>query len=205
MNQELEQYLRIYINYQQDDWSEWLSLAEFAYNNQEHSATKCSPFFVNYGRHLNKGTNQDLQVKSQSMIELAKQMRGVHEEVGAAISHAQRLMKTQYDKQREDSRNYQKGDRVWVNGKEITTDRPTKKLDDQRYGPFLVEQKIGEAAYLLRLPATLKGIYLVINEGQLSPYTAPTSSLQKQPPPPPAVIVKGSVGEVWSRTDSNSV
>jgi hypothetical protein len=36
MNQELEQYLRIYVNYQQDDWSEWLSLVEFAYNNQEH-------------------------------------------------------------------------------------------------------------------------------------------------------------------------
>jgi hypothetical protein len=44
---------------------------------------------------------------------------------------------------------------------------------------------------LLRLPATWKGIYPVINEGRLSPYTAPTSSLQKQPPPPPAVIVEG--------------
>jgi hypothetical protein len=53
-----------------------------------------------------------------------------------------------------------------------------------------VEQKIGEAAYLLRLPATWKGIYPVINKGRLSPYTAPTSSLQKQPPPPP-VIVEG--------------
>jgi hypothetical protein len=31
----------------------------------------------------------------------------------------------------------------------------------------------------------------VINEGQLSPYVAPTSSLQKRPPPPPAVIVEG--------------
>jgi hypothetical protein len=76
---------------------EWLSLAEFTYNNQEHSAMKCSPFFVNYGRRPNKGTNQNLQVKSQSVIELAKQMRQIHE-VGAAISHAQRLMKTQYDK-----------------------------------------------------------------------------------------------------------
>jgi hypothetical protein len=70
------------------------------------------------------------------------------------------------------------------------TNQP-KKLDDQRYGPFLVEQKIGEATYLLRLPATWKGIYPVINESWLSPYTAPMSSLQKQPPPPPVVIVEG--------------
>jgi hypothetical protein len=98
MNQELEQYLKIYVNYQQDDWSEWLSLAEFAYDNQEHSATNCSPFFVNYRRHPNKGTNQNLQVKSQSVIELAEQMQGVHEEVSTVISHAQRLMKMQYNK-----------------------------------------------------------------------------------------------------------
>jgi hypothetical protein len=57
-------------------------------------------------------------------------MQGIHEEVGVAISHAQRSMKTQYDKQRKDGCDYQKGDRVWVDGKEITTDRPMKKLDD---------------------------------------------------------------------------
>src|SRR6266571_5003684 len=33
MNQTLEQYLRIYCNYQQDNWSKLLPLTEFAYNN----------------------------------------------------------------------------------------------------------------------------------------------------------------------------
>ena len=51
INQELEQYLRLYVNHRQSDWSEWLSLAEFAYNNREHSATKMSPFYANSGRH----------------------------------------------------------------------------------------------------------------------------------------------------------
>jgi hypothetical protein len=100
-------------------------------------------------------------------------------------------MKTQYDKRQKDSRDYQQRDKVWVNGKEITTDRLTKKLNDRWYGPFLVEQKVGEAAYLPRLPATWKGIYPVINEGRLSLYTALISALQKRPPPPPVVIVEG--------------
>src|SRR5882724_8038857 len=39
VNQILEQYLRVYINYQQDDWVNLLPLAEFAYNNTLHSAT----------------------------------------------------------------------------------------------------------------------------------------------------------------------
>jgi len=34
MNQELEQYLRIFIDYCQEQWSEWLGTAEFAYNNK---------------------------------------------------------------------------------------------------------------------------------------------------------------------------
>src|SRR6266849_2271208 len=118
-------------------------------------------------------------------------MKNIHEKVGAAIAHAQRLMKKQYDKGKQLSQDYQPEDKVWVDGKEITTDRPTKKLDDRRNGPFEVESKVGEAAYLLKLPKTWKGIYPVINEGWLLPYQAPMSPLQRQPPPPPAVIVEG--------------
>jgi transposase InsO family protein len=51
INQILEQYLRIYVNYQQDDWAPQLPLAEFVYNNSPHSATGVSPFFANKGYH----------------------------------------------------------------------------------------------------------------------------------------------------------
>jgi len=49
MNQELEQYLRIYINHRQNNWLEWLATAEFAFNNKVHTVTKLSLFKVNYG------------------------------------------------------------------------------------------------------------------------------------------------------------
>ncbi|KAJ2983779.1 hypothetical protein NUW54_g10595 [Trametes sanguinea] len=49
VNQTLEQYLRIYTNYQQDNWSQLLPLAEFAYNNALNSTTGVSPFFANKG------------------------------------------------------------------------------------------------------------------------------------------------------------
>jgi hypothetical protein len=51
VNQVLEQYLRIFCDYQQDNWHELLPLAEFAYNNAKHASTQVSPFFANYGRH----------------------------------------------------------------------------------------------------------------------------------------------------------
>ena len=53
INQTLEQYLYVYCNYQQDNWSELLSLAKFVYNNALSATTGISPFFTNKGYHLN--------------------------------------------------------------------------------------------------------------------------------------------------------
>jgi hypothetical protein len=51
VNQELEQYLRIFVSEQQDDWATWLPFAVFSYNDKVHSVTRYSPFFLNNGQH----------------------------------------------------------------------------------------------------------------------------------------------------------
>jgi len=53
INQTLEKYLYIYCNYQQDNWSKLLPLAEFAYNNAPNTTTSVFPFFANKGYHPN--------------------------------------------------------------------------------------------------------------------------------------------------------
>lgn len=47
INQDVEQYLRIFTNFEQTDWADWLPMVEFQYNDKEHSATKQSPFMLN--------------------------------------------------------------------------------------------------------------------------------------------------------------
>ena len=49
MNSVMEQYLRAFVNYQQDEWVRWLPPAEFAANNHTSEMTNCSAFFCNYG------------------------------------------------------------------------------------------------------------------------------------------------------------
>ena len=51
MNSVLEQYLRMYCDFQQTDWASPLPMAEFSYNNSQHPATTLSPFYANYGFH----------------------------------------------------------------------------------------------------------------------------------------------------------
>jgi len=55
INQELEQYLRVFIDHRQEQWPDWLGTAEFTYNNKIHVATKALPFKVNYGQDPRMG------------------------------------------------------------------------------------------------------------------------------------------------------
>ena len=55
INQELKQYIRIFVNERQNDWDTLLLLGEFTYNNHVHSSTQHSPFFIDTGRHPQMG------------------------------------------------------------------------------------------------------------------------------------------------------
>ena len=46
INQEVEQFLQLFMNQQQDDWYEWLAIAEFTYNDWIHTSTCSSPFMM---------------------------------------------------------------------------------------------------------------------------------------------------------------
>jgi len=46
MNDSMEQYLRVFVHLQQDDWVKWLPLADFAANNGISETTKCTPFYA---------------------------------------------------------------------------------------------------------------------------------------------------------------
>jgi len=49
MNQELKQYLKMFMDYHQMNWLEWLAIAKFSYNNKIQKSIKISPFYANYG------------------------------------------------------------------------------------------------------------------------------------------------------------
>ena len=186
MNQEVEQYLRLFINFQQDNWADWLPCAEFAYNNKANTSTGYSPFFINYGRHPNTGANTRKEVKSQSAIEFAQELAKIWEETECALKISAEQMKKFYDRKRGNARVYKPGDKVWLEGQNIATDRPSRKLDDRRYGPFEILKQIGEAAYKLKLPHTWKSIWPVFNEVFLTPYV-PSSRPGPQRPLPQLV------------------
>jgi len=74
-NQELEQYLRMYVNHRQNNWSEWLAKVEFAFNNKVHTVTKMSPFQVNYEKEPRMSFDIRKKRKNEKAEEFVKEMK----------------------------------------------------------------------------------------------------------------------------------
>ena len=85
MNQELEQYLKFFVEHRQKNWLEWLVSAEFAVNNKVHTATKVSLFMANYRKELRMGRDIRKRGKVESAMEFVERMKKIHEEAEVAL------------------------------------------------------------------------------------------------------------------------
>jgi len=129
VNQELDQYLRLFVNEQQDDWYDLLPMAEFQHNNHVHSATQQSPFLLDTGRVPRMGfeprqNHSDLETVNEFM----KRMRAVIDEAKSTIHKAQDDMKRYYDQQRTPAPVFEPSDKVFLNASDIQTTCPSQKL-----------------------------------------------------------------------------
>jgi len=155
VNQEFEQYLILYCNYRQNDWAEWLSIAEFSYNNQIHSSTGRSPFLINLGCHPN--TRQDTGKTIEDSLgtkQFLKTIKEIRNEVEEALKKTNTVMKKKWDAKKKLEVKQKNGDLVWVDAAHYNTDQPSKKLSAKQLGPFPIIQKISKSAYELKIPST---------------------------------------------------
>jgi len=119
-NQELEKYLRMYVNHRQNNWSEWLATAEFAFNNKVYTVTKMSLFKVNYGREPRMDFDIRKKGKNEKAEEFVREMKERHEEARAALVKVQEEMKGQTDRNRKEAEEYRVGDKVLISTKDFS-------------------------------------------------------------------------------------
>ena len=117
INQVLEQYLRAYTNYQQDNWAPLLPLAEFAYNNTASTTTGISPFFMNKGYHPRLSTNLLAPSSSSEAQHYMADLDQLHSQLKASITEAQECYQKAADRQRIPSPAFRIGDCVYVKAK----------------------------------------------------------------------------------------
>ena len=121
-NSTMEAYLRVFVNFEQNDWARLLPMAEFAYNNAKNASTGHTPFELNCGYHPRMSYEEEVdpRSKSKSADKLSAELRELMIVCQENLYHAQELQKRAYDKGVK-PRSYTSGDKVWLNSKYIKT------------------------------------------------------------------------------------
>ncbi|KAJ1041106.1 hypothetical protein NDA10_000258 [Ustilago hordei] len=142
VNQVIEQYLRMYCNYEQNDWANLLDTAAFVYNNTVHNSIGVSPFFACYGWNpkAHPDIPQRLGVNDPGRFEYLMDGKERCKYLQEQIREAQRRSVDQYNRQHKDIE-FKVGDMVYINRRNWKTRRPTPKLDTRFAGPYPVQER----------------------------------------------------------------
>jgi hypothetical protein len=135
-NQEIKQILRIFTTYAQDDWKDLLLIVAVAINNRDAASTGISPFFFTYGYHVDL-ISLDEASQLQDVLTppgiagetFVNRLREAIDWAQAAITSAQAQQEEQTNQWRQAAPTYKKDDWVWLNLRNVRTQRPSKKLD----------------------------------------------------------------------------
>ena len=186
VNQELEQYLRMFIDHRQEQWPEWLGTAEFVYNNKVHSSTKMLSFKANYRQDPRMGFEGRMKGKYEGAEKFVEKMKKIQKETKAVLSKAREEMKKYVDKKRAEVNNYKVEDLVMLSTKDLKyqmVGRRTEKLTERFVGPYKIKKIISLNAVKLELPRTVK-IHPVVNISRIQRYVGQVEGQRKEQPAP---------------------
>jgi len=184
INQELEQYLRVFINHRQEQWPDWLGTAEFTYNNKVHAATKTLPFKANYGQDPKMGFEGRRKGKYEAAEKFIERMRKIQEKAKAALGKVQEEMKKFANRKRREEEEYRVGDLVLLSIKDLKWQmkgRRSEKLTEHFVGPYKVKEIILSNTIELELSKSIK-IYPVVNISRVQLYKPQVEGQKKIPP-----------------------
>ena len=190
MNQTLEQYLCVYCNYQQDNWSQLLSLTEFAYNNTPSATTGFSPFFANKGYHLNITVHPKCDIASSWAHDFTIDLNELQSTLKAEISTAQQHYQKSADARRSPAPDFKVGDKVFVKAQFFWTTWSSKKLSKKYLGPYEIIAQPGILSFTLCLPESMCSVHPVFHVSILEPAMSNTFSERMQPVSAPVIIDK---------------
>ena len=191
VNRILETYLRHYVSTSHSDWDILLAGAQFAYNNAWQESVGNSPFYLNRGRHARIPLGHGLV----SVPAAGNFVDRIQESISRAktlLIAAQQRQKSFADRGRRELE-FEVGASVLLSTKYLQLKNPgARKLLPKWIGPFKILKRVGQVAYRLDLPVSLK-IHPVFHVSLVQPYR---SDGRVQPPPPPIELEDGLEYEV---------
>lgn len=164
--QTMKTYICHFVSDRQDDWASLLLMAKLVFNTSVAASTGYSPFFAQFAFHPRMNT-----LMGGSLVpaadELIKKLADIHHSLKKYMVRAKEIQKEYFDKRAQEGPTFREGDWVWLLRHNITTKRPSGKLDFKKLGPFRIVQQIGNEAFCLSLPQELRCIHPVFHSSVL--------------------------------------
>jgi hypothetical protein len=160
-NRTLEDMLRAFVGYRQDNWDSLLPSAEFACNNAPNASTGMSPFQVNYGRppYNPYSALSNIPDNNPAAAELLEGLSNATKIATDALALAKANQEKNANRSRRDLV-FQVNDLVLLSSANLSlalqASRPSRKLQHRFTGPYKIIQKVSPVAYKLKLPPSLK-------------------------------------------------
>jgi hypothetical protein len=114
VNQTLEQYLKIYCNFQQDNWHYLLPIAEFCYNNTPSSTTRVLPLFANKSYNPAFTIHSKYELASLKAQDLVTDLQELHSKLRVNIQESQECYQQSVDKNWISPLKFKVGDKAFV-------------------------------------------------------------------------------------------
>ena len=173
-NQTLEQYLCIYCNYQQVNWSELLPLAEFSYNNASSATTGVFPFFANKGYYSNLSVYPEWDIASSCVCDFIINLNELQSMLKEEIAKAQQQYQLSTDSRQQQPLDFQVGQLVFVKAQYFWTTHSSKKLSEKYLRPYEIIAQPSPQSFTLHLLDTMRAIHPVFHVSMLEPATPNT-------------------------------
>lgn len=192
-NRTLEEMLRAYVSYRQNNWDQYLALAEFAYNNSKQASTGFSPFQLDSGQ--NPWTPSAMLNPNDSKVPTTQQfLESLQTNLKIAKDNLARAQarQAQYANKKRREIQFQIGDKVLLSSANINTanqsKRPSRKLMAKFLGPYEVVEVVAPTAYKLKLPGTMQ-IHPVFHVSLLKPYVETPPGIERNIEKPPDPVI----------------
>src|SRR5713226_8055989 len=189
MNTWLEQYLRPWCATRPRSWAQLLPITEYAHNSWKHDTLKVTPHELIMG--MKPSVNIDLIPDTVPATQ--ERIQTLHQTRTNLQAHLDQLQKVKDNKMLPQ---LTIGQRVWLEGHNLHIRGPAKLLP-KRYGSFQIQQKIGNVAYCLELPESIK-VHDVFHIDLLTPYKEMEEYGQAYMRPPPITVQSEEEYEVES-------
>jgi len=170
INQNVELYICTFSNYSQNNWASLLLMTELVINNHDSVSTEVSLFFLFYEYYMKplqllEKLKPVWSAKSsvQKADQIVQKMKEVTEWAQMTMAITQQIQKEMMNWKRQQSYNFKKKDKIWLNLKNIHTDCLCKKFNAKN-AKYIIVKKISLHSFCLN---TLSGIHNVFHSVML--------------------------------------